>query len=202
MPDPPPYPDDKNPFRAEQYRKEKIDADEQSKQLSSKLTQLQLGELTKTKKDREKADKEKTQTPVVLTELPTQMEPPPLNYRDKDHLNEAEEEAYLDRHHSTSHKASPEMGVNVNAKDTAGGSCLRPNEYRDEGRNPVSAKGGPLDCPFGNPLCEYGVRGGAGWECWNYHPQAAQLMLDPRFWADYAGHALFADDWQRWDGEE
>ncbi|KAJ8388182.1 hypothetical protein AAFF_G00136480 [Aldrovandia affinis] len=33
-----------------------------------------------------------------------------------------------------------------------------PNEYRDEGGNPVNAKGGPLDCPFGNYFCEYGVR--------------------------------------------
>ncbi|KAJ8414482.1 hypothetical protein AAFF_G00036840 [Aldrovandia affinis] len=103
----------------EQHRKEKKDADEQSKQLASKLTQLQLGELTKLKKDKEKTDK---------------------------------------------------------------GS----NEYQDEDGNPVNAKGGPLECPFGNPLCEYGVRGGAGWECWNYHPLAAKLVKDPRFWADYA----------------
>ncbi|KAJ8385382.1 hypothetical protein AAFF_G00190030 [Aldrovandia affinis] len=70
-------------------------------QIVTKLTQLQLGELTKTKKDREKTDKENTQTPVVVANaplLPTQM----------DHLNEAEEEANPDRCHGTSHKASPE----------------------------------------------------------------------------------------------
>ncbi|KAJ8390541.1 hypothetical protein AAFF_G00103380 [Aldrovandia affinis] len=50
----------------EQYRKEEKDADEQGKQLGNKLTQLQLGEFTKVKKDREKADKEKTQAPVVV----------------------------------------------------------------------------------------------------------------------------------------
>ncbi|KAJ8398113.1 hypothetical protein AAFF_G00431900 [Aldrovandia affinis] len=77
-----------------------------------------------------------------------------------------------------------------------------PNEYRDEEGKHVNAKGGPLDCPLGNPLCEYGVTGGAGWECWNHHPQASQLVLDPRFWADYAGENLFAGGRQRRDGEE
>ncbi|KAJ8385780.1 hypothetical protein AAFF_G00182240 [Aldrovandia affinis] len=69
-----------------------------------------------------------------------------------------------------------------------------PNEYRDEGGNPVNAKGGPLDCLFGNPLCEYGVRVGAGWECWNYHPLAAKLVKDPRFWDGYAGGSPDGED--------
>lgn len=61
-----------------------------------------------------------------------------------------------------------------------------PNEYRDQQGNLVNARGGPLDCPFGNPLCEWGVRAGAGWECWDYHPQAARAVRDPQFWDAYA----------------
>ncbi|KAJ8412560.1 hypothetical protein AAFF_G00128960 [Aldrovandia affinis] len=49
----------------------------------------------------------------------------------------------------------------------------RTQQYRDRRGNPVKARGGPRDCPFGNRLCEYGVRGGAGRECWNYHPLAS-----------------------------
>ncbi|KAJ8393338.1 hypothetical protein AAFF_G00062390 [Aldrovandia affinis] len=71
----------------------------------------------------------------------------------------------------------------------------RPNEYRDRYGEPVNAKGGPLDCPFGNPLCEYGVRGGAGWEC--HHPRAAQLVNDPRFWAAYADYIPDEEDAER-----
>ncbi|KAJ8366668.1 hypothetical protein AAFF_G00345500 [Aldrovandia affinis] len=77
-----------------------------------------------------------------------------------------------------------------------------PNKYRDERGRLVNAKGGPLDCPFGNPLCEYGMRGGAGWECWYYHPQSSQLVKDRQFWADYVGENLFAGGRQRRDGEE
>ncbi|KAJ8414284.1 hypothetical protein AAFF_G00051540 [Aldrovandia affinis] len=69
-----------------------------------------------------------------------------------------------------------------------------PSGYRDEYRNPVNAKGGPIECPFGNPLCEYGVRVGAGWECWNYHPLAAKLVKDPQFWAGYAGDSPDGED--------
>lgn len=49
----------------EQCRKEKRELEEQNKQMASKLTQLQLGELTKHKKDKDKA---KTQAPVVTAE--------------------------------------------------------------------------------------------------------------------------------------
>ncbi|KAJ8375681.1 hypothetical protein SKAU_G00062610 [Synaphobranchus kaupii] len=69
-----------------------------------------------------------------------------------------------------------------------------PNEYRDQYGRPVNAAGGPLDCPFGNPLCEYGVRGGAGWECWKHHPQAAQQVADPKFWNTYAKHIWGLDE--------
>ncbi|KAJ8358272.1 hypothetical protein AAFF_G00018410 [Aldrovandia affinis] len=70
-----------------------------------------------------------------------------------------------------------------------------PNEYRNEKGEPVNAKGGPPDCPLGNPLCEYGVRGGAGWECWNHHPLAAKLVKDPRFWASYVDDNPDGEDW-------
>lgn len=49
----------------EQCRKEKKELKEQNKQLANKLTQLQLGELTKQKKEREKS---KTQAPVMTAE--------------------------------------------------------------------------------------------------------------------------------------
>ncbi|KAJ8394308.1 hypothetical protein AAFF_G00047150 [Aldrovandia affinis] len=62
-----------------------------------------------------------------------------------------------------------------------------PNEYRDEYGNPVNAKA---------------VRGGAGWECWNYHPLAAKLVKDPRFWAGYAGDSFDGEDWHQRDEEE
>ncbi|KAJ8352962.1 hypothetical protein AAFF_G00130530 [Aldrovandia affinis] len=70
-------------------------------------------------------------------------------------------------------------------RDDRGQSRMRTQQYRDRRGNPVNARGGPLNCPFGNRLCEYGVRGGAGRECWNYHPLAAKLVKDPRFWASY-----------------
>lgn len=50
----------------EQCRKEKRELEEQNKLLANKLTQLQLGKLTKQKKEREK--KIKTQAPVVTAE--------------------------------------------------------------------------------------------------------------------------------------
>ncbi|KAJ8357881.1 hypothetical protein AAFF_G00057970 [Aldrovandia affinis] len=56
---------------------------------------------------------------------------------------------------------------------------LRTQQYRDRRGNPVNARGDPLNCAFGNRLCEYGVRGGAGRECWNYHPLASKLGRIP-----------------------
>ncbi|KAJ8412749.1 hypothetical protein AAFF_G00117000 [Aldrovandia affinis] len=64
---------------------------------------------------------------------------------------------------------------------------VRTQQYRDRRGNPVNARGDPLNCPFGNRLCEYGVRGGAGREYWDYHPLASKLGEDPRFWAGYVG---------------
>ncbi|KAJ8358167.1 hypothetical protein AAFF_G00028740 [Aldrovandia affinis] len=72
-------------------------------------------------------------------------------------------------------------------RDDRGQSRMRTQQYRDRRGNPVNARGDPLNCPFGNRLCEYGVRGGAGWECWNHHPLAAKLGEDPRFRAGYVG---------------
>ncbi|KAJ8386291.1 hypothetical protein AAFF_G00174870 [Aldrovandia affinis] len=56
---------------------------------------------------------------------------------------------------------------------------LRTQQYRDRRGNPVNARGDPLNCPFGNRLCEYGVRGGAGREYWDYHPLASKLGRIP-----------------------
>lgn len=42
----------------EKWRNEKYDAEKQNKQLANKLTQLQLGELSKQKKEKEKAENE------------------------------------------------------------------------------------------------------------------------------------------------
>ncbi|KAJ8352926.1 hypothetical protein AAFF_G00189870 [Aldrovandia affinis] len=72
-------------------------------------------------------------------------------------------------------------------RDDRGQSRMRTQQYRDRRGNPVNARGDPLNCPFGNRLCEYGVRGGAGRECWNYHPLASKLGEDPRFRAGYVG---------------
>ncbi|KAJ8361748.1 hypothetical protein AAFF_G00427940 [Aldrovandia affinis] len=72
-------------------------------------------------------------------------------------------------------------------RDDRGQSRMRTQQYRDRRGNPVNARGDPLNCPFGNRLCEYGVRGGTGRECWNYHPLAAKLGEDPRFRAGYVG---------------
>ncbi|KAJ8362423.1 hypothetical protein AAFF_G00375710 [Aldrovandia affinis] len=66
-------------------------------------------------------------------------------------------------------------------------SRIRTQQYRDRRGNPVNARGDPLNCPFGNRLCEYGVRGGAGREYWDYHPLASKLGEDPRFRAGYVG---------------
>ncbi|KAJ8358005.1 hypothetical protein AAFF_G00044820 [Aldrovandia affinis] len=80
-------------------------------------------------------------------------------------------------------------------RDDRGQSRMRTQQYRDRRGNPVNARGGPLNCPFGNRLCEYGVRGGAGRECWNYHPLAAKLVKDPRFWASYVDDNPDGEDW-------
>ncbi|KAJ8358372.1 hypothetical protein AAFF_G00011640 [Aldrovandia affinis] len=44
-------------------------------------------------------------------------------------------------------------------RDDRGQSRMRTQQYRDRRGNPVDARGDPLNCPFGNRLCEYGVRG-------------------------------------------
>ncbi|KAJ8362196.1 hypothetical protein AAFF_G00390650 [Aldrovandia affinis] len=78
----------------------------------------------------------------------------------------------------------------------------RTQQYRDRRGNPGNARGGPLNCPFGNRLCEYGVKGGAGWECWNYHPLASKLVEDPRFRAGYVGDSPNGGDWRQRDEEQ
>ncbi|KAJ8346519.1 hypothetical protein SKAU_G00279200 [Synaphobranchus kaupii] len=66
---------------------------------------------------------------------------------------------------------------------------VRPNAFRDEYGAPVNTVGGPTNCPFGNPLCEYGVwKGKCGWECRQHHLWAAQEKNDPMFWNTYADH--------------
>jgi hypothetical protein len=47
-----------------------------------------------------------------------------------------------------------------------------PGQYTDR---PCNAKGGPLDCPFGNPEYLYGVRPGGGWACHDYQDQQRLL---------------------------
>ncbi|XP_019900097.2 syncytin-2-like isoform X1 [Esox lucius] len=44
-----------------------------------------------------------------------------------------------------------------------------PGQYMDKYGNPCNAKGRPLNCPYGNPDCEWSVRAGAGWACIDYY---------------------------------
>ncbi|KAJ8333582.1 hypothetical protein SKAU_G00415900 [Synaphobranchus kaupii] len=84
------------------------------------------------------------------------------------------------------HQCHPEKGAGYYVVTTV---RVGPNAFRDEYGAPVNVVGGPTNCPFGNPLCEYGVwKGKCGWECRQHHPQAAQEKNDPMFWNAYAAH--------------
>lgn len=43
-----------------------------------------------------------------------------------------------------------------------------PGQYTDRYGKACNALGGPLDCPFGNPNCLYGVTPGGGYACHDY----------------------------------
>lgn len=67
---------------------------------------------------------------------------------------------------------------------------IGPDSYINDRGQPCNSKGGPLNCPFGNPLCEYGVQAGAGWACWKYNPTMRKLLQDPEFWTKHYGPSL------------
>ena len=46
-----------------------------------------------------------------------------------------------------------------------------PGHYADENEQLCNAVGGPLDCPFGNPNCLYGVVPGGGYACHGFRKE-------------------------------
>ncbi|KAJ8376403.1 hypothetical protein SKAU_G00069830 [Synaphobranchus kaupii] len=63
-----------------------------------------------------------------------------------------------------------------------------PGSYLNSRNKACNEKGGPLDCHYGNPSCEYGDRGGTGWECLQVNPRTRAMAADPAFWDSYAQH--------------
>lgn len=43
-----------------------------------------------------------------------------------------------------------------------------PGHYTNGYGKPCNVVGGPLDCPFGNPNCLYGVTPGSGYACHDF----------------------------------
>jgi hypothetical protein len=54
----------------------------------------------------------------------------------------------------------------------------RPGHYTDGNGQLCNVVGGPLDCPFGNPNCLYGVVSGGGYTCQGFHKDGLHVYAD------------------------